>query len=306
MSAARLFDVTVTRLGREEHVLRLEPENDTRRLEADAEKAVQVAYGAGAGGNPGELLAVLVERLLRLGYDEPEPAERELLAAFVRMLEQQIRSAAKAAPRLPALLEAEHGWRRVPTKLRTTAQKTLRRKLDRVRVALARIGYIRDPEKKPSLIDALNEGSWAGVRCGPNVVLLPWNSAADDARFEVVRRFLADRETEVRGVGQEKVSEENTLRTDAHLRSPETLRRAPNERRTASLNNGGGQLPRPGHRHAEAVEDEGSVPASPLREGEREPLPLLARRVESVRRREDAPEHRPGPARPRGVKKKRP
>jgi hypothetical protein len=212
---APLFDVTVTRSGRKEHVLRLEPENNTRRLETDSNKAVQAhAQGERVGSNPGELVAAL----LRLGDNESEPEERgkrqpselDLWAAFVRenggnpeeilrgWAQKKTESGAKAGSLIPDLLEKQQDWRRVPTKKRTAAQETLRRKLNRARAALAQIGYIHDPEKKPSLIDTLNEGSWSGFRCGPNVVLLPYLSTADDKRHEAVVRFLADREAEGR------------------------------------------------------------------------------------------------------------
>jgi hypothetical protein len=190
-------------------------ENNTRRLEADADKAVQAhAQGERVGSNPGELVAAL----LRLGDNESEPAQREnpqpseleLWGALVRenggdpegnlrrWVERKTESGAKAGSLIPDLLEKQREWRRVPTKKRTAAQETPRRKLNRARAALAQIGYIRDPEKKPSLIDTLNEGSWSGFRCGPNVVLLPYLSTADDKRHEAVVRFLADREAERR------------------------------------------------------------------------------------------------------------
>lgn len=227
----RLRRVAFARLARQAEALgtsavneaALEPaERDALRIEADAEKSVQVAQGAGAKGNPGYLLAVLVERLLRLGDDEPEPAERELLATLVRVLEQQTRSAAKAGPCVARLLDELHEAKRerrlAGKSLGGRKYERLRRKLRRARAALARIVYVHDPEKKPLLIDALNEGSWAGFRVGPNVVQLPWNSAADDARFEVVRRFLADFETARRALGQEKVSPENDSTKTGHLR----------------------------------------------------------------------------------------
>ena len=154
MSAARLFDVTVTRSSREEHVLRLG--------EDAPEPAGREEHDVLHFGNPQTSELEFFARLIGWNGGDPEEILRLEMVKMTKRGE-------KAGPRLGPLLERERGIREHAAERhlkkaraddeRETGEKaeTHRKRLRRTLDALVLFGYARDPEKKRPIWAAIEK-----------------------------------------------------------------------------------------------------------------------------------------------------
>lgn len=307
MSAVPLFDVTVTRSGREEHVLRLGDEpalEEPRAPEAeDYEKRLERAQAA-------------AETRLKARLDE-ESAELERLAFYIRsnggdpadelrrVLRDQLTRGATMTPSLAALIDMERERQRERDEPGLSAEERAfraarhpmndahRKQLSRRVEELGSVGYFpfgTVEERIEHLLSIPDLEKRAPFYAGA------WLS-----------------KDELRGVRQKGMSHGSIGKMgklagrSAPLHGSLEGQKGARDERTTPLNQRSGALPRTRPRHPEKVEDEGHEPAAPLHEGVREQGALLPRGAEGIRGSEDAPEHRgPRPRRPRRVKRRRP